>query len=407
MYGYKIEDYVPVPEPVSSDYTICAHYYPGWSKRNVTNSGLTTSEFHDIAQYPKRTPLLGYYDEKSPEVFDWQIKWAVEHGINCFIFCWYMKNDTPGKKITYDNLLYSHAIHSAYFNARYRDYMKFAIMWELDYAMPSDKNEVLNNVIPFWVENYFSDKNYLKIDNKPVLYIYVFKKLIDYFGGLDKTRELLDSMEEKMREYGFDGIHFSGLNSNGDIYASNQWQYSMDEYKQAGADSTFQYCWQMLTEDLTEYEYKKYCENYMLDSERILKFINKQIAQRIDYDPYYTMYALTCARDSKPWFKILNIDPKGPMVQFRLTPYEWRRELVSTKAKIDKLPDDSIGKKIVLVDNWNEWAEGHFVAPSLGSGFKYLQALREVFTKCDNLPDYRLPSTLEMGPYENPSENYF
>ncbi|UKI36868.1 MAG: hypothetical protein L6V93_00905 [Clostridiales bacterium] len=98
MYGYKIEDYVPVPEPVSSDYTICAHYFPGWSKINVTNSGLTTSGFHDIAQYPKRTPLLGYYDEKSPEVFDWQIKWAVEHGINCFIFLLvYEKNDTPGK----------------------------------------------------------------------------------------------------------------------------------------------------------------------------------------------------------------------------------------------------------------------------------------------------------------------
>ena len=34
-----------------------------------------------IFAFPERKPVLGWYDEASPEVADWQIKWAVEHGI--------------------------------------------------------------------------------------------------------------------------------------------------------------------------------------------------------------------------------------------------------------------------------------------------------------------------------------
>ena len=53
-----------------------------------------------------------------------------------------------------------------------------------------------------------------------------------------------------------------------------------------------------------------------------------------------------------------------------------------------------------MLDNWNEWSEGHYIAPTLGTGFKYLQAFRDVFTKCDNLPDYRTPHDIGLGPYD-------
>jgi hypothetical protein len=57
----------------------------------------------------------------------------------------------------------------------------------------------------------------------------------------------------------------------------------------------------------------------------------------------------------------------------------------------DALPEDAWAKKIIMIDNWNEWDEGHFVAPSHKYGFKFLQAIREVFTERNNLPDYRTP----------------
>ena len=57
----------------------------------------------------------------------------------------------------------------------------------------------------------------------------------------------------------------------------------------------------------------------------------------------------------------------------------------------DSLPDGAYAKKIMMIDNWNEWDEGHFVAPSHKFGYKYLQAIREELTERNNLPDYRTP----------------
>ena len=67
-----------IPEPVhpQSSVEISAYYYPGTERM---------SEWNQIEQtLPEIKPLLGWYDESNPEVIDWQIKWAVEHGISSF-----------------------------------------------------------------------------------------------------------------------------------------------------------------------------------------------------------------------------------------------------------------------------------------------------------------------------------
>ena len=84
MYNIKLESYVPEPKPAHSDRIIAAHYYAAW-KKGAAGIHDGFNELADI--YPDRTPLMGYYDEENPEVTDWEIKWALEHGINCFIYC--------------------------------------------------------------------------------------------------------------------------------------------------------------------------------------------------------------------------------------------------------------------------------------------------------------------------------
>ena len=51
---------------------------------------------------------------------------------------------------------------------------------------------------------------------------------------------------------------------------------------------------------------------------------------------------------------------------------------------IPTLPENSLGRKIVLLANWNEFGEGQFLMPSSLEGFGYLDALREVFTNGTN-----------------------
>ena len=397
MRSAKLYDYIPEPEPVNSDYVIACHYYPGWKKGGIVKH----NRFDDLIPYPERTPLLGYYDEENPEVCDWEIKWAVEHGINCFIHCWYRKKENVGHKITVDDLRLGHGIHEAYFNSRFKKYMKFAIMWECHWGLIADFDDLRDNLIPFWVENYFKDEQYLTIDNKPVLYIYSFKKLINLLGSEEKASELVAVMHEEIKKYGFEGIHISVSHGNKMIHERNQWHTPIEALKDMGIDSIFQYCQQVAIEELTEEQYNKYLETLMMDPQYVIEDQLSKIQDRIDFDPYFSMFTVSCMRDSRPWFPIFNIDPRKPIMQYRISPNQYKGLLVRFKEKIDNLPADSIGRKIVVIDNWNEWSEGHYVGPCLEFGFRYLEAIRDVLTHRDNLPDYRVPEMLEFGPYES------
>ena len=126
MYNIKLENYVPEPIPATPKCIVAAHYYPAWKKGTA---GLHHG-FDDLHNYPERTPLMGYYDGDSPELCDWEIKWALEHGINCFIYCWYRNKSNVGKPVTVSDLRLGETLHEGFFKARYCDRMKFAIMFE-------------------------------------------------------------------------------------------------------------------------------------------------------------------------------------------------------------------------------------------------------------------------------------
>lgn len=82
-----------------------------------------------------------------------------------------------------------------------------------------------------------------------------------------------------------------------------------------------------------------------------------------------------------------------------MSPESWKKLLVGAKALIDTLPKDSLGRRVFVLDNWNEWSEGHYLFPNFEHGFGHLQAFREVFTKCDNIPDYRVFKVKEQREY--------
>ena len=110
MYNIKLHDYIPEPNPVAPDRIVAAHYYAAWK---YGAAGLHNG-FNDLSEnFPENTPLMGYYDEENPEVSDWEIKWAVEHGINCFIHCWYRKKENEGKPVTVSDLRCGHGLHEA------------------------------------------------------------------------------------------------------------------------------------------------------------------------------------------------------------------------------------------------------------------------------------------------------
>ena len=384
MYNIKFDSYIQKPNPAKSDRIVAAHYYAAWKK----GAAGVHEGFDDLCEeFPDRTPLMGYYDEENPEVCDWEIKWALEHGINCFIYCWYRRKDNEGKPVNVSDLRCGHGIHEALFNARYGNMMNFAIMFE---ASPrwggTDEEDMVENLMPFWMETYFKRENYLKIDNKPVLFVFWPDRLLKDFGDGKIQKRTFDACREYARKQGFDGMIFAACDTGG----VNRGRHH--EFIDSGYDFTFGY----------NAYYNPPCDFYP-DEDDIIKGQVESLTNRLAIDEKNYVLTPSCFSDATPRFTQRWIDLGCRFRDYGniwyLYPEKYRVLLEKLKEISDSLPEDAYGRKMIMIDNWNEWDEGHFVAPSHKFGFKYLQAIREVFTDRGNLPDYRTPADQGFGDY--------
>ena len=125
--------YVPEPKPVKSAIEITALYYPGTEQM---------AEWDQVAQtLPEIKPLLGWYDEGNPEVIDWQIKWAVEHGISNFCVDWYWNQGVQRL---------DHWV-KGYYKAHWRKHLKWYMMYA-NYNEPgAHSTEDQIRVTKFWI----------------------------------------------------------------------------------------------------------------------------------------------------------------------------------------------------------------------------------------------------------------
>ena len=96
--------------------------------------------------------------------------------------------------------------------------------------------------------------------------------------------------------------------------------------------------------------------------------------------------------DSTPWHPSFSI--------WRLPPKDFRTACERAKAFMDSLPEDELGRRLVLLDNWNEFGEGHYIAPHRQYGFGYLDAVRSVFSDAAEPHVDIVPEDVGLGPYE-------
>jgi hypothetical protein len=226
-YKRLASSYVLAPAPAASDYMVGAFYMPAW--RMGTHSGWTK-----IAPFPDRTPLLGYFDEGSPEVADWEIKWALENGISFFVYDWFRCPDYMACKagpITDQSVFVGHALNDGLLKSRYLSQFKFAVMYTTNYPWVRGTyslDDLENNLMPYLVNKYFKNPSYLKIGNKPVLFIYTWQDLKQELGGTDENLMLgLQKMRQASVNAGFSGLM---------ILAQDMWQNQGPDISRLGFD---------------------------------------------------------------------------------------------------------------------------------------------------------------------------
>jgi len=214
----------------------------------------------------------------------------------------------------------------------------------------------------------------VKIDNKPLLYIYRPEFLIDDLGGEDKVVQAFDKMRQACRDAGFDGLYLLGE------YRGLETKH-LELMKRIGLDYTFAYCW------------------YVPDNPTPQKAIDTQIGyinktQELGIIPQ----VVTVSQAWSGW------NDEGTI--WKIPPADFKTLLQRAKDIIAAFPANQLGSKTMILDNWNEWGEGHYIAPYREYGFGYLDAVREVFSNAPKEHTDLIPEDIGMGPYDTAYRAY-
>lgn len=362
--------YIPEPQPVKSCVEVTAIYYPGIDKM---------SEWDMIRQvYPDWEPLLGWYDEGNPENVDWQIKWAVEHGISSFCVDWYWCRGVQR---------FDHWV-KAFQQARFRKYLKWYLHWCNHNDPGAHSREDQKAVTEFWIENYFKTPEYYKDETgRPLVVIYEtwtnierdFAEVLRKEGKEplpgDGLKCALDISRELARKAGLPGIRF------GCFVAQGRKDAEMAILEKAGIEELFQYvfAWPEMIDEVSGGEATAHVDrsasgdrwryDYSLLSRLSRTWWTRNWNAKIPYWP-----PLSTGWDSTPrtfdW---------GGRIENR-TPCDFRNICEDAKAFCQET-----GCRKVLLGPVNEWQEGSFIEPESRYGFSMYDAVRDVF--CEKPPD--------------------
>ncbi len=344
--------YVPEPKPVRGPYEVGVYYFPGWN---------TYDRWRPLEPFPERTPVLGRYREGDPEVADWHIKFAVEHGITFFCYDWYWnKGDTS----------LAHGLHDGYFKAKYKHLLKFCLLWaNHDPTVHSPEDNAA--VCRYWIDNYFSRPEHFKVGTRPLLVIFSPWQMKRDLG-IEGSRAAIELWHRMTREAGVGEVLVAGCTIPGAPLA---------DLKAMGFDAASGYNWP--TCGVEGRNYVPYAEVAIGQYERWWQAMARQNALPV-------IVPASPGWDSRPW------GGAAAFVQTERAPAPFAEHLTLAK----RFVDETSSPKVVLIEAWNEWGEGSYCEPHKAYGFGHIDAIRATF--CPDAPahvDYG-PADVGLGPYD-------
>ncbi len=339
------DDYVPRPKEPAGD----GDYIIGMTVCSLWRDSIKSFyEWSKITPYKDHDLVMGFYDEGNPEAADWEIKYMVEHGIDFQEFCIYINHGIPVRSD-------AHHLYGGYMNAKYSDMLDFGVIYEASSSSNASLETWKQYYVPYFIENFFKDPRYNVIDNKPVFTVYGIGSFVQGFGSIDNTKLAMEYMNEEVKKLGFDGV----------MYLSNGWQG--DDVKELGFEGSHYYSG---GRDVYTYE---------------------RNIDRMKSEEVYNIPVVTVGFNS-----VAVGDERTPVItvdDFKRAYKYARDEYLPKNAKEDWQ------KKLLYTVTWNEYGEGHFIAPTKDEkGFGYLDAIRELFTKADvnDLPEIDVAPTPEQ-----------
>lgn len=331
-------------------YDLGVYYYPGWKFNEVGN--WIKEPWSKIKPYPYLEPLIGWYDESDPSVIAMQTKWMREYGINYIIFDWYWGPYLASR--------HEHALRN-YLALKDKSSIDFAIMWANHDESPKSFDE-FKSAVNYWIDNYFSHKEYKKIDGEPVVYFFsanLLEEKARKFGAT--TAVLLSEANRIATSRGLKGIKFVGGVGAYDKYFS----------KGVVNDGYFAY---------SAYNYHTGKKTPTSSPERNAhSYYELNLGYQYQWKWFFDhklryITPVTSGWNKRPWGG--SDDPLHDNSNSSLS--EFRDHLIAAKNNADQ-SDRFSDQKMLVICCWNEYGEGSVIEPTKMNQFNYLRVVKEVF----------------------------
>jgi hypothetical protein len=291
---------------------IGAYYFDGWA---TDKSSAFTDKL--LMLFPEREPIWGWRDDDI-KIMERQIDVASKNGIDFFAFCWYWADDHGSFNEKAVRAKPAHTSLDLFLKANNKSKMKFCIMIANHDGARIDGEQNWKRVIAFFADNYFSDPQYLCIEDTPVVL---------YYLPID-AQPFIPAMRKEAVESGYKGLYTMSCGYGLDGFDALTWYNSFESIKRP---------------EQHEYsELTSWIEN--LQS----KVSNK-----------WTVAPLCSAGwDKRPWEKT-----EGNAFYVNRSPKLFRDHL--NKA-VDYVYERNNPHPIIMIYAWNEYGEGGYIAPTKG-----------------------------------------
>lgn len=317
--------------------------------------------------YQPRVPAdLGYYDLRVPEVRIEQAELARKAGITAFCYWHYWFAGKQLMNDVFDSVLASGEPDFP-FCLGWANHSWYAKTWDknspnkllIEQTYPGEKD--MKDHFDYLLRA-FKDNRYLKIDGKPLLFI---------FDTADVPEIYLKKFRKWTVDAGFPDLYVVGylLHTSDDrrsIYEkgvdalvfNRYWDVDGRMLKSMGiwGSRIFHVKGLFLTNVMRRpahvLDFNKSL-NYLITNEEKEPRVIPQILTGFDHSP----------RSGRRGYIFNNYKPES---LYRMT-----------KMALDAIREKDDDEKIIFVKSWNEWAEGNYLEPDLKYGHKYIEALRK------------------------------
>lgn len=374
---------------------IIAFYLPQFHPVEINDKywGKGFTEWTNVAKatpcfkghYQPQIPAdLGFYDLRLPEVREAQAKMAREAGIEGFCYWYYrfskdkhvlempireiMKLKQPNFPfcIGWANHDWS---NKTWIKSKYYD--KDIVFLKQEYHGEEDYAEFFYEVLPM-----FKDERYIRVDNKPLFYIF-------NPDDIPNPKVMINKWNELAVKEGFEGVYFV---CRADASGKAPLIYKKEFINQA--TNRFNYYLELGFNAVNSYSFRR----AEVLAEGYCKKIYKQIKRRIfghalngcDYEKVMNNLYI----DEDKWDNVFpTLMPrhdrtprsgKNANLYYNSTPDKFEK---SVKNVLETISNKDSDHKIVFLDSWNEWGEGAYMEPDIRYGHQYLDALKKQIFK--------------------------